>query len=409
MLRETKAKILYITYLGLLEPIPKSQVLPYLFELSKDVKINLLSFEKRALIRQEPDEFKRIKDKLQEKGIIWHRLAYHKYPLILSSFLDIFLGILISSLIILCYRVSIVHARSNIPIAIGYVLKLFLPIRLLYDRRGIMGKDHTEHSGWKKGGLLYRLALGFERRAIKKSDAIVVLTQKANAQLKNNIDSSKDIFVKTIPCCIDLQLFNYDDNQNLKEKLGLSSKFVLIYNGSVGTYNLLNEMFDFFKETLEMIPNAHFLILTQHKDTVVNLIRQRKDIDSERTTVSYIPQEKLPSYLSFGDVGLVFRRTSPTAIAASPTKFGEYLACGLPVVSTPRIGDLEEIINSNEIGVVLSDYGKTIYREAIKRLLSLLEDRNAVRIRCRKVAEEIFSLERGSRAYLDIYDQLMGS
>ncbi|KPK40741.1 MAG: hypothetical protein AMJ78_06895 [Omnitrophica WOR_2 bacterium SM23_29] len=407
MTKGPEAKILYITYLGLLEPIPKSQVLPYFFELSSELKIHLLSFEKKTSIKREPDEFERIKDKLQERGIVWHRLAYHKYPLILSSFFDILLGFIVSVFIILRHRISIVHARSNIPIAIGYVLKTFLPIKLLYDRRGIMGEDHTEHSGWKKGGLLYQLALGFEGRAIKKSDAIVVLTKKANAQLKNGIDSSKDILIETVPCCIDLQMFNYDNNQNLKDEMGLAEKFVLIYSGSVGTYNLLSEMFDFFKEALEVIPNAHFLILTQHKDTVATLIRQRKDIDSDKTTISYVPQEKLPSFLSFGDAGLVFRRTSPTAIAASPTKFGEYLACGLPVVSTPQIGDLEDIINSNKIGVVLTDYSRASYREAINRLLSLLEDRNAVRMRCRKVAEEIFSLDRGVRAYSSIYNNLI--
>lgn len=410
MLKETKIKVLYITYLGLLEPIPKSQVLPYLFELSRDAKIHLLSFEKKELERKEADELRRIKNRLRENGIIWHKLTYHKYPLIISSFLDIFLGIIVTLFIVVRYRIPIIHARSNIPISIGYVLKSFVPVKLLYDRRGIMGEDHTEHSGWKKGGCLHRLANCFEKKAIEKSDAIVVLTRRANEQLKRNLNSRKDIMIKTIPCCTNLELFNCaDDNQDLKSKIGLSEKFVLIYSGSVGTYNLLNEMFDFFKEALELIPNAHFLILTQHKDLVFSLIRKREDIDADKITVSYMPQEKLPSFLSAGDVGLVFRRTSPTAIAASPTKFGEYLACGLPVISTPQIGDLEEIINSNKIGVVLGGYGKTDYKEAISRLLSLLEEREAVRRRCRKTAEEIFSLDRGARDYLSVYNQLIST
>lgn len=409
MLNEPKTRVLYITYLGILEPIPKSQVLPYLFELSKGVKIHLLSFEKAELLRRQPDEFRRIKDSLREKGIKWHRLNYHKYPLILSSFFDIFLGIIVSLYLIAFYRIKIIHARSNIPIAIGHVLKSVVPVRLLYDRRGIMGEDHTEHSGWKKGGYLYRLATWFEKRAIRESDAIVVLTHKVNTLLRESINSDKDILIKTIPCCIDLNLFKYADSQNLKDEIGLSGKFVLIYSGSVGTYNLLNEMFDLFKEALKLIPNAHFLILTQNKDMVVGLMTQREDIDKNKVTVTYAPHERLHSFLSIGDVGLVFRRTSPTAIAASPTKFGEYLACGLPVVSTPQIGDLEEIINVNRIGVVLGGYEKTHYREAIDRLLPLLEEKNAIRSRCRKVAEEIYSLDRGAKAYLDTYNNLVSS
>lgn len=408
MLNEPKTRVLYITYLGILEPIPKSQVLPYLFELSKDVQIHLLSFEKAELLRRQPDEFRRIKDSLREKGITWRWLNYHKYPLILSSFFDIFLGIIISLYLIAFYRIKIIHARSNIPIAIGYVLKSVVPVKLLYDRRGIMGEDHTEHSGWKKGGYLYRLATWFEKRAIRKSDAIVVLTHKANTLLRESINSDKDILIKTIPCCIDLNLFKYADSQNLKDEIGLSGKFVLIYSGSVGTYNLLNEMFDLFKEALELIPNAHFLILTQNKDTVVNLMTQREDIDKDKVTVTYAPHERLHSFLSIGDVGLVFRRTSPTAIAASPTKFGEYLACGLPVISTPQIGDLEDIINLNRIGVVLNGHGKSEYKEAISKILSLLTEKDEIKKRCRKVAEEIFALEHGGYAYLNIYNQLLG-
>lgn len=401
-----KTKILYITYLGLLEPIPKSQVLPYLLELSANVNIYLLSYEKKPLIKKDSGEFKRLEDKLREKGIIWHRLTYHKYPLVLSSILDILLGIIVSFFIALRHRISIIHARSNIPIAIGFVLRSFTPIKLLYDRRGIMGEDHTEHSGWKRGGHLYRLAMWFENRAIRKSDAIVVLTQKVKGELKKSASSKKDILIETIPCCIDLQLFNRIDVNNLKDELGLTKKFVLIYSGSVGTYNLLNEMFDFFKEALELIPNAHFLILTQNRDAVVKLMVNREDVDKEKITVTFVPHGRLYSYLSAGEVGLVFRRTSPTAIAASPTKFGEYLACGLPVISTPQIGDLEDIIDSNKIGVILNGYGKNEYRQAIESFLSLIEEKDEIKRRCRKVAEDFFSLENGVRAYLNMYNQL---
>ncbi|MDP2943348.1 MAG: hypothetical protein Q8O36_07605, partial [Candidatus Omnitrophota bacterium] len=86
--------------------------------------------------------------------------------------------------------------------------------------------------------------------AIRKSDAIVVLTQRANDQLRKSVNYSSNISIDTIPCCVDLQLFKLADNQNLKDEIGLSDKFVFVYSGSVGTYNLLDEMFDFFKEAL---------------------------------------------------------------------------------------------------------------------------------------------------------------
>ena len=41
------AKVLYITYDGILEPLGQSQVLNYLEKLSKDHEITLMSFEKK--------------------------------------------------------------------------------------------------------------------------------------------------------------------------------------------------------------------------------------------------------------------------------------------------------------------------------------------------------------------------
>lgn len=400
-------RVLYITYLGLLEPIPKSQVLPYLFELAKEAQICLLSYEKKAFFKENAAGLASLQDKLRKAGITWYRLNYHKYPLILSSFFDIFLGILFSLCIIMRQKVQVIHARANIPIAIGFALKLFLPVKLLYDRRGIMGEEHVEHSGWKSGGLLYYLAVRFEKAAMRSSDAIVVLTDRMHTKLGSELKPYENILIKTIPCCVEPRFFDCAPDDILKHKLGLSDKsLVLVYSGSAGTYNLVNEMFDFFKEVLRSAENARFLILTQNKETVNNLLTKRDDINKEGVIVSSVSYDKLPSWLSMADAGIIFRRPSPTAIAASPTKFSAYLACGLAIVATAQVGDLEEIINSRNIGVVLSGYARQYYREAAAKLLSLLKDKDGLRIRCRKAAEEIFPLQRGVKAYSEIYNKL---
>lgn len=421
--RGKKNKVLYITYLGLLEPLPKSQVLPYLFGLCEEAEIHLISFEKKEITRRYPEELRRLEDKLRGKGIIWHRLSYHKYPLLVSSFFDILAGITVSFSVVSRYGIKIIHARSNVPIAIGYVLRLCMPVKLLYDRRGIMGTDHTEHSGWKQGGYLHRLAVWFELKAIKRSDAIVVLTDKVREKLtevacpRGRAGGDNDMTVVTIPCCVDLELFNIrradeeflptaDPPPAEKTRLGLSGRFVFVYSGSVGTYNLLNEMFDFFNEAVKLIPTACFLVLTQNEKRIEEFLKERPDIAKDRIIVSYAPQDRLPDFLSIADAGFVFRRTSPTAIAASPTKFGEYLACGLPVISTPHIGDLDDIINSNEIGIVLNGYEKSDYIQAVTKLLVLLKEKAALKKRCRKTAEAIYSLDRGVGIYKDIYERL---
>lgn len=404
--------VLYITYLGLLEPIPQAQVVPYLISLAENVKIYLLSFEKASLLREKPALFKKTQELLKQRGIRWFRLRYHKRPKIVSSLYDILAGMFLALYLIIRYRIKIIHARSDLPAVIGFMLKSMLSIRLLYDRRGIMGTDHTEHSQWKKRGLLYKLSLWFEKKVIRQSEATVVLTDWMNDHLRKNVLSdltAGERLIKTIPCCIDLHLFRYTQvqDESLKERFALKDRFVFLYAGSLGTYNLLDEMLDFFKIARRHIPQAHFLILSHTSASIIVQACQRKGIRPEAVTVTFAPREELPSLLSLADAGVVFRRFSETARAASPTKFAEYLACGLPVLCGPRIGDLDKIITERKIGIVLDNYGFKEYQRGTQRLISLIKEDRGLRARCRAVAKELFSLERGIRSYRDIYHRLM--
>lgn len=406
MQNRLKPKVLYITYLGLLEPISRSQIIPYLLELSKDVQVYILSFEKRKILANKQNEQEQIRDKLIQSGIIWHQLMYHKYPLVLSSFFDIFIGIFFSLCVIIRHKIQIIHARSNIPVAIGWIIKLFMPVKLLYDRRGIMADEYIENSGWRKGGYLYRIAVWFEKCVIRKSDAVVVLTDRMNGRLRNNADFNKGVLIKTIPCCVDLELFKHIDSQEVKDKLGLAEKFVFVYSGSLGTYNLVDEMLDFFKIVLEHISNAHFLILTHTPEPAIQAYN-KKGIDPKRITLTFASREELPRFLSLADFAMIFRQPTVTAQAASPTKFAEYLACGIPVVCGPGIGDLEEIIKQRNIGIIFNNYNKSEYEIVLQRLATLKQGRKDLGKRCRATAKQLFSLEGGASTYLHIYRELV--
>jgi glycosyltransferase involved in cell wall biosynthesis len=231
-----------------------------------------------------------------------------------------------------------------------------------------------------------------------------------NSYLRSNVLSGFDSvpIIETIPCCIDLESFRYNGAKNelLKEKFRLRDKFVFVYAGSLGTYNLLDEMLDFFKISLAHMPHAHFLILT-HTPGPIRQALSRHGIESKFLTVAFASRDELPHFLCLGKAGIIFRRPTLPARASSPTKFAEYLACGLPVVSGPGIGDLDRIIASYDIGVVLNTYNRQEYERAIEKLNDLFLDAERIRKRCRQVAQDLFSLERGYKSYLDVYNNLI--
>ncbi|HQQ07029.1 MAG TPA: glycosyltransferase, partial [Candidatus Omnitrophota bacterium] len=91
---------------------------------------------------------------------------------------------------------------------------------------------------------------------------------------------------------------------------------------------------------------------------------------------------------------------------SSPIKFGEYLACGLPVVVISGVGDTDTICSNERVGVVISSFAHEELSRAAEELLSMTNDASSLKARCRKAAERFFSLENGIKAYGDIYCSL---
>jgi glycosyltransferase involved in cell wall biosynthesis len=111
-------------------------------------------------------------------------------------------------------------------------------------------------------------------------------------------------------------------------------------------------------------------------------------------------------YLAMAEFAICFCRPTFARIASSPTKIGEYLGAGLPVVSGPRIGDGDELLAGRGVGVIVDDFCDRDYEDAAKRVLALVSD-PACRARCQAVAREVYSLEEvGIPRYDRLYRRL---
>ena len=103
---------------------------------------------------------------------------------------------------------------------------------------------------------------------------------------------------------------------------------------------------------------------------------------------------------------LCFVRSTPSKAASFPTKVGEAWACGIPVVVTRGIGDLDAVVEPRGLGVTVGSHDADSHVRAARRLLDLLADQ-ATRDRCRDVAQETLGLSVGVRAYHRVYEALL--
>ena len=80
------------------------------------------------------------------------------------------------------------------------------------------------------------------------------------------------------------------------------------------------------------------------------------------------------------------------------------MACGLPVVTGPGIGDVDTYIQDWRVGVVSTNPSN---KAALDTLLAMCRD-EAVQKRCRKLAHERFSLDVIASRYHLLYEQCLG-
>jgi len=400
------SSLLYISYNELNEPVSKSQVVPYIGEFANNgYNVSLLTFEKSF----SKGHLENQKHEISSKGIDWHFLRYHKTPSLLATAYDVIKGLFLSYRLIKKNNIQIVHARMVVPATICALLSKMLKFKWIYDMRGLVAEEYVGHGSWRHNGIKYKVVKIMEKQCLMSADSITVLTHRQKEFILD-LDFMQGILtpIEVIPCCADLDIFkakSFDDNLLQDTLEPYLDKFVLTYVGSIGSCYLLPEMFDFFLSLKKKVANAHFLFLTHSNPDLVIDTAIEKGVDDSSLTVIPSDYDKIPEWLSICDAGIYFIN-SYMKLGSCPIKFAEYLSCGLPVVLNPGIGDTDTIVNTNNIGVVVKGFNQKEYNSSIDKLLTLINNDSELNSRCYSVANDEFSLIKGSQKYLSIYSSL---
>ena len=130
-----------------------------------------------------------------------------------------------------------------------------------------------------------------------------------------------------------------------------------------------------------------------------------KGLGPQDVILKCVKYAKIPEMITPCSAGMFFLRTGRCSIGTSPTKFGEFLAAGLPVVVNGGIGDLSGLVEREGVGVVVRDLSPQGYEEAALAISEMIGVEEVAR-RCRAVARKVYSMERGIERYWEIYRSL---
>lgn len=405
-------RVLFISYNGMLEPLGQTQVIPYLRELARrGVRFTLLSFER-------PDAFnaegvlkcEQLRRKLETQGIEWHYLRYHQRPSVPATIYDVLAGIHKAGSLVQRNQIEMVHARSHIPATIALALKKRFGARMIFDLRGLMAEEYVDAEHWRKGGVPYRLTKAAECRILASTDAVVTLTQRIWPIVKEWKGlRGRNVHHEVIPCCVDLSLFRFseEDRARRRAELGLGDRFTIVYSGSLDGWYLTNKMADFFANFLQSRRDAHLLWLTTGNHDRVKELMKSRDVAADHFSVLSIAAALVPSYLAAADAGLAFIKRCVSKIASSPTKNGEYLACGLPLIINAGVGDSDALVKEWKTGVLVEDFTDAEYARAGSLIEGMAAEPD-VRRSSRYVAERLFDLNTvGAERYASLYQKVL--
>jgi glycosyltransferase involved in cell wall biosynthesis len=228
--------------------------------------------------------------------------------------------------------------------------------------------------------------------------------------LQWKIISGQPIPIKIIPCCADMDNFDpsgISDEQKVKfrEKAGVKeTDFILMYMGAIGTWYMLDEMFDFFKRLIIICP-AKFMFITYDDPENILKVARKKGIDENLIRIVKAKHEEVPGLLSISDLAIFFIKPLYSKMASSPAKQGEIMSMGIPIICNSNIGDSDRIINEADGGMIIRSFNNEDYDYVVSQIPELLLKSKA---KIRETAIHYFSLEQGVKHYSEVYESLAG-
>ncbi len=224
--------------------------------------------------------------------------------------------------------------------------------------------------GFVKYPFLRQLVKKYEKKVIQNASLVLAIipdllsyTLEMGANKK-----STDVF----PLGINTKIFQpMSKNNNLANELQINDEIVIMFIGTLFRFSGLRSILSNFDKILNKTKNVKLIIIGGGEDfNHLKLLIQKNNLESTVIMTGFIPQQKIPLYLSLADVCIQPFEINYLTNRILPSKILEYFACKKPVLSTPLKGTKEFLPNEN-YGIVYVDSD-----QFVEKLSSLTIDKN---------------------------------
>jgi glycosyltransferase involved in cell wall biosynthesis len=396
-------RVLYISYDGLMEPLGQSQVLQYLKKLAAEHEIALVTYEKKEDWRDERRRESLMRE-VREAGIRWHPLRYHRRPSLPATAYDVSVGLAVCTYLALRYRVQIVHARSYVAAVIALSLRRRLGTRFVFDMRGFWADERVDAGNWSADSRVYKAGKAYERRFLTGADVVVSLT-RAGVRIMRDFPymTGRPARFEVIPTCTNLELFHPPAAGSAARPA--QSPFTVGYVGTVSGWYVFPPALVAFNRIRQIRPDARLLIINRGQHAYIREQLAQHAIPTSCVEIREAGHSEVAGEIRKMDVTVFFIKPVFSKQASAPTKLGEFLGCGVPCLTNAGVGDVEDVVEGERVGVLVREFTPEAVERGAEELMRMVNEAT-VRDRCVRAARKWFALEDGVSAYSRIYASL---
>ncbi len=252
-------------------------------------------------------------------------------------------------------------------------------ISYVYDCRGDDNYEfHANKAGVPSEEIAKKLNIirSREKRVIDNAGHVIAVSNILKNKLIDRYGTTPEK-ISVIPCTADHRkfYFNPDIRAEMRNKLGLNNRFVLVFPGGVGYWHYSDKVFEVVSLLMRHYSDIYFLMLTPNVNEA-NALAEKANLAHGSYLIRNVRHSDVPLYLQAADMGMLLRERHPINEVAAPTKFAEYIMSGLPVMISDNIGDYSDFVKSKRVGIVFNNDASA--EEYVTLFNEFYERRNSV-------------------------------
>ena len=393
-----KKKVLYLSYTGLLEPLGRSQILAYLSRLSDEYQFTIVSFEKASDF-EKADEVESLKKECESYGINWQPKLYHHKPRLPATLWDLSVLLYATWTFSRSGKAGLVHCRSYVPAIAAWTIGKITKVPFIFDMRALWPEEMIDAGSLVRGSSTHKVLVWLEAKLLKDAAHVVSLTYVAVDYLKEQKPHLKTQDFTVITTCVDLEKFEFSTAKPVPKKLGTMGTVIS------GWYHL-DWLFLTLQTQMQRDKDATFKIVTRDSEQALRELATQYSIEHPKLEILSSSPNNIAKNIADIKAGLLYFTAGISKLGSAPTRMGEFLACGIPVIGNRGVGDMADLIERYKVGVVIEDGSQESIDAALVSLDVLYLD-NDLAARCRRAAEAYFSADSGANKYREIYRSLV--